>query len=509
MPLSIWGVEFKVASYNVENLFDEIKNGSEYDVYTPGKHNWSSHTVDIKLNNISEVLCELNADIVALQEIENRYILKRLQKRLKRVGCPYKYSAITSPKKTSAITVGLLSKYPLSKQKELKVSYSPRDRNILEVVASIGGKEITIFVNHWKSKYNIGKESRRVRYAKVLMKRISSLQSDREYIILGDLNSNYDEFRVMDDKLNDTKGVTGINHIMKTIKNGRMIEKNDILRGDTIAHYNLWLEYPPSQRWSYNFYGRKGAIDHILLPYTLFDGKEIEYINHSFGVFKPRFLFTKKGWIHSWEYKNGKHLGRGYSDHLPIYARFDIKPFVSDERREHLVSDIESLYSVDTLARPVILEGCSLIFKRGNNGIIKQSANKMAIYLYGTARGLVEGKRYNLIISEIKNYQGLKEITNIKQATEVHGVNMEGYYLTQNELDYTNPKSQNQIFRHIRGMYRDGYLFVDNRKIPIYFKKKRIKPKNGAKLNIDYAHLGYYHKAQLVIYDQADFSEEE
>jgi endonuclease/exonuclease/phosphatase family metal-dependent hydrolase len=112
LPILLSATTFKVASYNVQNLFDDIRNGSEYDDYIPGKHNWTSRMVDIKLNHTAEVLCDLDADIVALQEIENESILIRLQKRLKRVGCSYPYRAITRMKRT-AIHMALLSRFPI------------------------------------------------------------------------------------------------------------------------------------------------------------------------------------------------------------------------------------------------------------------------------------------------------------------------------------------------------------------------------------------------------------
>lgn len=36
--------------------------------------------VDIKLNHTAEVICDLDADILGLQEVENRSILNALQK---------------------------------------------------------------------------------------------------------------------------------------------------------------------------------------------------------------------------------------------------------------------------------------------------------------------------------------------------------------------------------------------------------------------------------------------
>ncbi|KIM08523.1 MAG: hypothetical protein KU28_03795 [Sulfurovum sp. PC08-66] len=71
LPLWLLATEFKVASYNVENLFDLVNNGSEYDEYIPNRNGWDKSALNKKLNNIAQVICDLNADTVALQEIEN------------------------------------------------------------------------------------------------------------------------------------------------------------------------------------------------------------------------------------------------------------------------------------------------------------------------------------------------------------------------------------------------------------------------------------------------------
>jgi len=48
-------------------------------------------------------------------------------------------------------------------------------------------------------------------------------------------------------------------------------------------------------------------------------------------------------------------------------------------------------------------------------------------------------------------------------------------------------------------------LYLNDKKIPIYFKKKKLTPANGSRLKIHYAHLGYYKKLQVVIYSKKDF----
>ena len=92
LPLFLFSQPVKVATYNVENLFDAVYQGSEYEVYIPGKHNWNKRMVEIKLNHTAEVICDLNADILGLQEVENDIIFQQLISRLDRVGCSYRYA---------------------------------------------------------------------------------------------------------------------------------------------------------------------------------------------------------------------------------------------------------------------------------------------------------------------------------------------------------------------------------------------------------------------------------
>ena len=54
-------------------------------------------------------------------------------------------------------------------------------------------------------------------------------------------------------------------------------------------------------------------------------------------------------------------------------------------------------------------------------------------------------------------------------------------------------------------MYNNNFLYVNEKKVPVYFKKKKLAPENGSRLKIHYAHLGYYKKLQLVIYTKKDF----
>ncbi|HEO99387.1 MAG: endonuclease/exonuclease/phosphatase family protein [Campylobacterales bacterium] len=502
VPFLLLAKPFKVATYNVENLFDAKYSGTEYQEYTR-KHNWTERTVEIKLNHTAEVICDLNADILGVQEIENGHILRALQKKLDEVGCAYPHLAITHTKRAS-VQVGLLSRFLIMSTKEIEVGRAPGTRNILEAVVTVQNSPLHIFVNHWKSRSRKGWESKRVAYAKALQKRLESLPGSAEYLLLGDFNTDYDAYMSLEARINDTEGKTGLHHIVHTT------EDISSLSRESGRHYTLWGELELDGRWNTKFYGRKGTPDHILVPRTMLDGKGINYIDGSFGVFRRSYLFIKRGYINSWEYKKGKHRGRGYSDHLPIYAYFDAKPYHSGKgtmnpiRRE--VKPIEYLYTIEALSHDVVLKDAVVLWKERGNALIKQSAEGRGIFLYGCAGELQAGKRYDLLVRGIKTYHGLKEITHAYILNEKAETDIGSYMLTQDDFSKPIATRQNELFKSLTGIYKEGHFYASGRKIPIYFKKINSTPPNDSKLKIAYAHLGYYKHLQLVVYSPNNFT---
>lgn len=320
---------FTVASYNVENLFDLTQVPAEYPEYIPnGPLGWNRQMLDIKLDNIARVISDLDAEIVALQEIESRQALEYLRGRLGRMNVHYGYAAIADAKPT-AVKCALLSKFPMVSTSEIPVDEGA-ERPILKVAVDIKGDHLIVYVNHWKSKF--GPESRRLLYAKALADDIAGLDAAADFILTGDFNSDYNEFITFIDikRFNDTDGITGINHVLNTIKNGRLVDESLLIRQSSNQYlYNLWLELPEHRRWSVNFFGRKNSPDAIIVSKGLYDDQGIAYIDNSFDRFDPEYLF-QNGAVYRWqraEGGRGKHLGQGYSDHLPVYARFTTRPF--------------------------------------------------------------------------------------------------------------------------------------------------------------------------------------
>jgi len=321
------GTEVKIATYNVENLFDMNDDGTEYEQYIPNTSwGWTEEMHRIKLHNTAQVIKDLGADVIGLQEIESETVLKELKAELNRQGIYYPHYAFSRTKNTS-VSVALLSKYPIISALNHPVSASREFRDILEVKLDINGKPLRVFVNHWKSKS--GPESMRVQSAKVLKKRLDELDKNEPYVLLGDFNSHYEEYRtfVKSRKHNDTEGITGINHILKTIDKDENPILISALKECNDCSYNLWYELPQEQRWSHEYKGGHEALDNMIISPSLADGKGAEYIQGSFEKFEAPYLFDK-GKPYRWQQSRKfpkHHLGEGYSDHLPIFAKFNVR----------------------------------------------------------------------------------------------------------------------------------------------------------------------------------------
>ncbi|MFH1503822.1 MAG: helix-hairpin-helix domain-containing protein [Candidatus Omnitrophota bacterium] len=327
--LPIEAKTFKIVSYNVENLFDLTKDGTEYIEYVPNSgHGWNKDIVDIKVSNIAKVIKDLSADVVALQEIESKKALILLQNKLRKFNVDYPYIEIADSKATT-VKCAILSKFPIVNKKDIEIN-NRFERNILKITLDIEDRPLILFVNHWKSKQS--PESQRIVYAKKLREEIDKLKEGVDFILTGDFNSNYNEYETFRDSksLNDTAGITGINHILGTIKGSGIVNEKILMEQPGNEYlYNLWLEVNKSRRWSHNFFGDKNSLDNIIVSKGLYDNQGISYVDGSFDKFDSGYLF-KRNAVYRWQISEkgrGKHLGQGYSDHLPVFAYFSTEPF--------------------------------------------------------------------------------------------------------------------------------------------------------------------------------------
>jgi endonuclease/exonuclease/phosphatase family metal-dependent hydrolase len=496
---NLFANEFKVASYNVENLFDLQYDGSEYKEYKPYTKYWNNHSFIVKFNNTLKVIKSLNADIIALQEIENKNIFTKLVNKL---NYPYHYFA---KKPKSAIGIGIMSKFPIINKEIIDTNkYDPYSRFILKTTHKINNKKFYVYSNHWPSKR--GSESKRVAYALKLKKVLDKHDVLDDYIVVGDLNSNYNEFTTFkyDKKLNDTHDITGINQVLNTTLNGNFIEKKNILSFNENVHFNPWLELNTYNRFSSIYRGKNNTPDHIILSSSLFDNKNISYIPNSFSVYKEKYLFRNNK-LYRWNHKKAK----GYSDHLPIFATFTTKKinkFNISTKPKTSFSKVSELYTIDTLNKPVTFNNLILLYKHKKHAILKQ-LNDRAILYYGDTQELKYDKVYSIKINKLDNYFGAKEIKGISIISQknLQDTYKNNFIDTQN-ADLFNLDNQNEIISNLSGTFKKKYLYYENKRIRVYFKKGVKKPKNNTKITISRGHISQYKsKIQIIIYSNNDF----
>ncbi len=98
------GGTIRIATYNVENLFDLQRSGNEYAEYIPNtRWKWNVKNYRKKLKNIARVIRDIHPDIIGLQEIESPQALRDLQTELKRQGLYLRYRAIADAKPSTEI----------------------------------------------------------------------------------------------------------------------------------------------------------------------------------------------------------------------------------------------------------------------------------------------------------------------------------------------------------------------------------------------------------------------
>ncbi|WP_457598429.1 endonuclease/exonuclease/phosphatase family protein [Hydrogenimonas sp.] len=512
LPLLLGAETVRIASYNVENLFDLRKSGDEYTEYIPGTgYGWNERTFTIKVRNVARVICDLKPDIIGLQEVESDAALAALQKVARECGTRLPYRAIADAKETT-VKNALLSRYPILQKREVAPS-SERLRSILEAVVDVKGRRLRLFVNHWKSRS--GPESLRLLSARVLARRLEALPPAEEYILLGDFNSDWNEWRTIrgSRRLDDTGGVTGINHVLGTIRGDRSVAKETIV---SPFHYDLWLELPPQRRWSHNFFGHKSALDHILLPASMFNGRGFDYVDRSFRVFKPAYLFTPKGAIFRWQKAkrgHGKHLGEGYSDHLPIYAELSTRPFQILQKGARHDPSVESapsaaprkvsvadLYELPLGEQNLRLEGVVVIHKKGKIAILKEPKGR-AIAVYKDIEGLLLGHAYDVTVRRLYDYRGLREITRLKILEDLGARDISPLLLSPGD-ELSHNASVNEVVSRISGIYRRGRLYYgEGRSIRLYFRRKSERPKSGERITLRGVRIGIYKNRPEIVVD--------
>ena len=311
--------ELIVASWNVENLFDTINNPDTEgdDAYTPrGWVHWTDKRYKGKLEHLAEVIASIKPDILCLSEVENRKVLEDLNTTLKeKFNFELPYITHREGDDFRGIDVAMLSKYkPVNR---VWFSAISGQRDVLACDYKIDGKDLTVLVNHWKSKLGNKKRSDYIRNQQAISVRKyidKELKSNpaTAIVVTGDFNSNISE-----SFLTETAGfLTDRKELVKKKNRDKL--------------YNLAADLGEQERKTYYYTRGKqwNSLDSISVTRGMLgiNPKSAWQVKpNSYKVYKPKKVcFKELGSPLPYRRVRSKKVGdkfiSGYSDHFAVYV---------------------------------------------------------------------------------------------------------------------------------------------------------------------------------------------
>jgi len=294
-----------IGFWNVENLFDleddPDKNDDEFAL--GGRKNVDEKIYELKIKNSSEVLSDLNVDILGLCEVENFKVLNDLNDSYKKRD--YEIIHYDSPDSRGIDNALFYDKNRFSvissRAIENKLKNGGTTRDILYVLGEYSNTRLHIFVNHWPSNYG-GKEKaipKRTETAELIIEEIEnilSVEKSAEIILIGDFNENPDDKNIM---ILEKFGLTSL---MKP-----MLGKPKV--------------------GTYVYRGEDSFLDQIIINEHLKDKEGLSIIEESVYILDlPKYRQQEGNYKHyPYRFWAGNKLLGGYSDHLAIKVKITHK----------------------------------------------------------------------------------------------------------------------------------------------------------------------------------------
>ena len=304
----------KIAFWNVENLFDLVDDSlkNDEDFLIGAKKNVTQDSYNLKLENLSKVINNINSDIIGLCEVENYFMFEELSRKLKIV---YDIVHYESPDRRG-IDVGVLynkNKVRLIESEPIEVVL-PNGNPTRDILYLKFQKDIFFFhlyVNHWPSKYGGVKKTipLRISAAQTLRNHIDdilAINSDSEIIVIGDLNDEPNDLSVL-------------NHLKASIDFSDDFKNNYDL-------FNMMMPWHRNPKGStYTYAGIHMVYDHIILSKGLLDKKGLKYVKNSVGVYDGDEYRQHGGKYDGYPYRfwAGNRILGGYSDHMPVFISIE------------------------------------------------------------------------------------------------------------------------------------------------------------------------------------------
>ena len=182
----------RIACYNVESLFDTVPDPSAGDAeFTPhSPRRWNTERYRMKINHISRVIDDLDADLLALAEVENEAVVRDLMYAM-RSDYNYIHRNSGDPRGMDVVLLYRGSRFFPTRVRQ--VFGRGLTRSLLTVDGELLGESVTLILCHLPSQMNAARY--RAEAFRSLRRTVDSLLTgspQRKLVVLGDFNAEPD-----------------------------------------------------------------------------------------------------------------------------------------------------------------------------------------------------------------------------------------------------------------------------------------------------------------------------
>ncbi|MFI3265958.1 MAG: endonuclease/exonuclease/phosphatase family protein [Rikenellaceae bacterium] len=274
----------KAAFYNVENMFDTINDPFILDSeFTPwGRMHWDGVRYRAKVEGVARVVSEMEADIVALAEVENENVVKDLVATIEDVDYAYVHYNSSDRRGIDIAILYRPERFFIDSMQVFKIQTHRRE--IITLFGEVSGQKVIFSACHLPSLLTDERTRTIVsQQAAIYFDWLASVDSSAYCIIAGDFNA--------------------------TPSSSQM---QAILDGETSMNLiNAMAEL--DKQYTYAFGSKRLNFDYFLV------GANLEN-KFTTNLFVASYLFDNelgKSMVVKPTYHSGSYVG-GISDHLPI-----------------------------------------------------------------------------------------------------------------------------------------------------------------------------------------------
>lgn len=295
----------RIAFYNVESLYDTlVAPGAADRAWTPrGERQWNTERYRTKIGHIARVIDDLDADLIAVAEVENESVVRDLMYAMR---SDYNYIHRDS-RDRRGMDIVLFYKGSLffPHRAGLHRGSGP-GRQPLVVEGELDGMPLVLITCHQPSMLNRSSDRRKAFAGlRAAVDSVRAARPQAALIVLGDFNAAPDA--------SDPVRLLSVVPFP--------VRRADTLSDGADVLLSPFFALSRKGYGSYVYRDRRCLYDHMLLSPSLVAGNSKYRYGGSCGIFVRDYMVHREGRSRGYPLRTfrGQNYIGGYSDHLPVF----------------------------------------------------------------------------------------------------------------------------------------------------------------------------------------------